>query len=96
MLDDRRELRKRHENVRLHQIFFLTGSGRARIAPAARVRFFPMHPPSDEIGGAFRASFVRGFEDNSVPKIENGYLRLFFRSKSWKKGGLRLSGHDRC
>jgi hypothetical protein len=96
MFDDRREFRQRHEFVRLYEIFLLPRSRRARVVFSACVSFFPLHPPSDEIGGGFGTGFVCGFEDDSVPQIKDRNLRFLSCSKGRKKGGLRLSGHDCC
>jgi len=96
MFDDSRELRQRHEFVRLYEIFFLARSRCAGVVFPARVSFLPVHPPSDEIGGGFGTGFVRRFKDDSVPKIKDRDLRFLSCSQGREKGGLRLSGHDCC
>ena len=94
MFDDGGELRQRHKFVRLYEIFFLARSRCARVVFSACVSFFPVQPPSDEIGRGFSTGFVRRFEDDSVPKIKDGDFCFLSCSQGWKEGGLRLSSHD--
>ena len=77
MLDDRYELRQRHEFERFDEIFFLMAAGGARIASTAGVRLLPTHSPSDEVSGAFGADPVGRLEDDPVSKVQNCYFGLF-------------------
>ena len=94
MFNDCRELGQRHELEWLHQVLFFAASGRAAAAFAAGVRFFPMHPLADEIGGTFSAGLVSCLEDDSVSKIQDGDFSFFPGSQSREERELRLCGHD--
>ena len=61
---------------------------------AVGVRFLPVHPFSDEVGGAFGAGFVGGFEDDSVAKIQHRDFGPLPRSESREERELGLCGHN--
>ena len=82
VLDDGFELWERHQFKRFHAVLFFSGSRGAAPPSAVGVRFFPMHPFSDEIGGTLGAGLVGGFEDDSVPKIQHRDLGFILGPES--------------
>ena len=93
MFNDRRELGQRHEFERLNEVLFFSGPRSAAATFAAGVRFFPVHPFPDEIGGAFCARFVSSFEDDSISKIQHGDFGFILGSKGREERELGLGGH---
>ena len=88
MLDDRCEFGQRHEFKRFHEELFFAGPCCAAASFAVGVRFFPMHPFPDEIGGAFGAGSVSCLEDDSVSKIQHHDVGFVLGSKGGEEREL--------